>query len=115
MIVSTLSEAADTFVAALRARHAPTNTVKAYASDLRRFVQFVHSAHAEAELEQLDAVIIRSFLINSSPGMGDRPDSSANPSVSPATRRRRYGPGGSAFRTKFVNGVFNRCSGRGPC
>jgi site-specific recombinase XerD len=90
MIISALTEAVDAFVAALRARHAPTNTIKAYASDLRRFMQFVHSVHAEAELEQLDADIIRSFLINSSPGMGGRPESSVNPCVSPATRRRRY-------------------------
>jgi len=35
--VTTVVEATDLFVAALRGRHAPPNTIKAYASDLRRF------------------------------------------------------------------------------
>lgn len=109
MTTITLAEAADIFVAALRARHAPTNTVKAYTSDLRRFVQFVHSLQAataapaqpaQAELAQVDAVIIRAFL-NGSWAPGNK-DSSATASgadgdaisttktTSPSTRRRRY-------------------------
>ncbi len=35
--MTTVVEATDLFVAALRGRHAPPNTIKAYASDLRRF------------------------------------------------------------------------------
>lgn len=90
MIISTLAEASDTFVASLRTRHAPTNTIKAYASDLRRFVQFVQSVQSapdEVELAQVDADIIRSFLTNN--GIGNQLDNGAG-SGSPATRRRRY-------------------------
>lgn len=97
MITITLTEAVDTFIAALRTRHAPTNTIKAYASDLRRFVQFVHSGQsvravsAEAEMAQLDAVVVRSFLNNSgASGSGIGNDDGPESNVSPATRRRRY-------------------------
>ncbi len=65
-----LSRAADQFIATLRARHAPINTVRSYASDLRRFALV-----APADLVAIDGAVVRSFL-ESVDGQ------------SPATRRR---------------------------
>ncbi len=67
----TVVEAADLFVAALRGRYTPLNTIKAYASDLRRF-----AGAMPPDLATLDAAAIRAFLD------GDAADA--------ATRRRRY-------------------------
>jgi len=69
--MTTVVEATDLFVAALHGRHAPPNTIKAYASDLRRFAGAV-----PPDLVALDAAAIRAFL-----------DGNA---ASAATRRRRY-------------------------
>ncbi len=69
--MTTVVEATDLFVAALRGRHAPPNTIKAYASDLRRFAGAV-----PPELAALDAGAIRAFLDGDAAG--------------PSTRRRRY-------------------------
>jgi len=55
--MTTVAEAADLFVAALHGRHAPPNTIKAYASDVRRFAGAV-----PADLAALDAAAIRAFL-----------------------------------------------------
>ena len=65
-----LTRAADQFIATLRARHAPINTVRSYASDLRRFALV-----APADLVAIDGAVVRSFL-ESVDGQ------------SPATRRR---------------------------
>ena len=92
MMTITLAEAADSFVAALRSRHAPINTVKAYVSDLRRFVQFVHSSPAspaqplqaaslQIDLAQVDAAIIRAFLNIGGKGAKSRSDARARVSA----------------------------------
>lgn len=65
-----LSRAADQFIATLRVRQAPINTVRSYASDLRRFVLV-----APDDLLAIDGAVVRSFL-ESVDGQ------------SPATRRR---------------------------
>jgi site-specific recombinase XerD len=67
-----LQAAVDEYLAALRGRHAPPTTIKAYASDLRRFVNA-----APAELSRIDAEAVRAFLEHES-------------TLSPATRRRRH-------------------------
>src|SRR2546421_4004933 len=67
-----LQAAVDEYLAALRGRHAPSTTIKAYASDLRRFVNA-----APAELSRIDAEVVRAFLEHES-------------TLSPATRRRRH-------------------------
>ena len=103
MMTITLAEATDSFVAALRSRHAPINTVKAYVSDLRRFVQFVHSSQAtpaqplqaaslQIDLAQVDAAIIRAFLNIGGKGAksGSDSESKSERTISPSTRRRRY-------------------------
>ncbi len=69
--MTTVVEATDLFVAALRGRHAPPNTIKAYASDLRRFAGAV-----PPNLAALDAAAIRAFLDGDAAGA--------------STRRRRY-------------------------
>ena len=76
----TVSEAAERFVAALRARHAPPTTVKAYASDLRLFARTV-----PADLAAVAVPAIEAFLV------GDG-------AVSPATSRRRHATLASFYR-----------------
>ena len=86
--MTTVVEAADLFVAALRGRHAPPNTVKAYASDLRRFTGAV-----AADLAALDATAIRAFL-----------DSDT---ASAATHRRRYAALCSFYRWLVRQGILD--------
>ncbi|HEV3077110.1 MAG TPA: tyrosine-type recombinase/integrase [Thermoanaerobaculia bacterium] len=76
----TVDAAATDYIASLQGRHAPVATVKAYASDLRRFATGVPS-----ELTAVDAAAVRAFL----DGEQDR---------SPATRRRRHATLCSFFR-----------------
>ena len=66
------ADAVETFVASLRQRSAPVNTIKSYAHDLRLFVQAV-----PADLSTVTAEAIQAFLT------GDGHHSAA-------TRRRRY-------------------------
>lgn len=70
--MATTSEAVEQFLASLRARHAPLNTIKAYSHDLRHFLAAVPDPLAE-----VTAPPIQAFL------QGD-----GHPSV--ATRGRRY-------------------------
>jgi len=65
--MTTVVEATDLFVAALRGRHTPPNTIKAYASDLRRFVGAV-----PPDLAALDAAAIRAFLDGDAAGASTR-------------------------------------------
>ena len=67
-----LQAAVDEYLAALRGRHAPSTTIKAYASDLRRFVNT-----APAELSRIDAEVVRAFLERES-------------TLSPATRPAKH-------------------------
>ena len=66
------ADAVEVFVASLRQRSVPLNTVKSYAHDLRLFVQVV-----PADLSAITPEFIEVFL----EGSGQ---------LSPATRRRRY-------------------------
>lgn len=68
----TTSESADLYIASLRARHVPTNTIKAYTHDLRHFV-----ASVPTDLDQVTAPVIQQFL----EGDGH---------LSTATQARRY-------------------------
>jgi integrase/recombinase XerD len=68
----TVVEAVEHFVAALRGRQAPANTVKAYASDLHCFILAV-----PGELAAVDVAAIQAYL-----------ETAAGSST--ATRRRRY-------------------------
>jgi site-specific recombinase XerD len=70
--MTTTSEAVELFLASLRTRSAPANTIKAYAHDLMHFVQAVPAA-----LASVSAPAIQTFL----DGDGHH---------SPATRGRRY-------------------------
>ncbi len=70
--MATTSEAVEQFLASLRSRHAPTNTIKAYTHDLRHFL-----AAVPAQLIEVTAPLIQAFL------QGD-----GHHSV--ATRGRRY-------------------------
>jgi site-specific recombinase XerD len=70
--MATTSEAVEQFLASLRARHAPTNTIKAYTHDLRHFLAAVPTS-----LIEVTAPLIQAFL------QGD-----GHHSV--ATRGRRY-------------------------
>jgi len=70
--MTTTSEAVELFLASLRTRSAPANTIKSYSHDLRHFVQAV-----PADLASVSAPAIQTFLD------GDEHHS-------PATRRRRY-------------------------
>src|SRR6266567_5846431 len=65
-------EAVDGFIASLRARRVPANTIKAYAHDLRHFVAAVPTA-----LGEVSASLIQAFLT----GDGH---------LSPATQARQY-------------------------
>ena len=66
------ADAIEVFVASLRQRSVPVNTVKSYAHDLRLFVQVVPS-----DLSAVTPEAIEAFL-------------AGNGHLSPATRRRRY-------------------------
>jgi len=66
------ADAVEVFVASLRQRSAPVNTIKSYAHDLRLFVRAV-----PADLSTVTAEAIQAFLT----GDGH---------LSSATRRRRY-------------------------
>jgi integrase/recombinase XerD len=66
------ADAIEVFVASLRQRSVPVNTVKSYAHDLRLFVQVV-----PADLSAVTPEAIEAFL-------------AGNGHLSPATRRRRY-------------------------
>jgi integrase/recombinase XerD len=68
----TLQEAVESFLASLRARQAPSNTVKAYAHDLTHFLRAMPPA-----LEAITPTVIQAFL-----------DGDGHHSL--ATRRRRY-------------------------
>jgi len=70
--MTTTSEAVELFLASLRTRSAPANTIKSYSHDLRHFVQAV-----PADLASVSAPAIQTFL----DGDGHH---------SPATRGRRY-------------------------
>src|SRR5260370_35632293 len=52
-----LHNAVEQFLAGLRSRRAPTNTIKSYAHDLRHFVQAV-----PADLDEATALAIQAFL-----------------------------------------------------
>ncbi|MBJ7597303.1 site-specific integrase [Candidatus Nephthysia bennettiae] len=49
--------AVEEYLSALRGRHAPPTTIKAYASDLRRFL-----AVATEELARIDAGVVREMM-----------------------------------------------------
>ena len=66
------ADAVDAFVASLRQRSVPVNTIKSYAHDLRLFAQV-----APADLSTVTPATIQVFL----EGSGQ---------LSPDTRRRRY-------------------------
>lgn len=66
------ADAVETFVASLRQRSVPVNTIKSYAYDLRLFLQV-----APADLSAVTPATIETFLAGSG-------------QLSPATRRRRY-------------------------
>jgi site-specific recombinase XerD len=66
------ADAVETFVASLRQRSVPKNTIKSYAHDLHLFVQAV-----PADLATVTPDLIQAFLTH-------------NENHSPATRRRRY-------------------------
>ncbi len=66
------NQAVDAFIASLRTRNVPHNTVKSYAHDLRQF-----TAAVPAELAEVTAKSIQQFLEQQS-------------HLSPATRGRRY-------------------------
>ena len=70
--VTMTAEAVEQFLASLRARHAPVNTIKAYTHDLRHFL-----AAVPASLHDVTAPLIQAFL------EGDGHHSAA-------TRGRRY-------------------------
>jgi len=70
--MTTTSEAVDGFIASLRSRRSPANTIKAYAHDLRHFVAAVPTA-----LGEVSAPLIQQFLA----GDGH---------LSPATQARQY-------------------------
>ncbi len=55
--MTTTSEAIDLYLASLRARHVPANTIKAYTHDLRHFL-----AAVPADLAQVTASSIQQFL-----------------------------------------------------
>ncbi len=55
--MATTSEAVEQFLASLRARHAPTNTIKAYTHDLRHFL-----AAVPTPLVEVTAPLIQAFL-----------------------------------------------------
>ena len=55
--MSTTGESTDLYIASLRARHVPTNTIKAYTHDLRHFV-----ATVPTDLDQVTAPVIQEFL-----------------------------------------------------
>src|SRR2546425_1168199 len=75
-----LQAAVDEYLAAQRGRHAPSTTIKAYASDLRRFMNA-----APAELSRIDAEIVRVFLEHES-------------TLTSATRRGRHASLSAFFR-----------------
>ena len=66
------ADAVEVFVASLRQRSVPVNTIKSYAHDLRLFVRF-----APTDLPAVSAKTIQEFLASFS-------------HLSDATRRRRY-------------------------
>ncbi len=68
----TTSQAVDAYIASLRARNVPLNTIKSYAHDLRHFVMGV-----PYELGEITADVVQQFLEQQS-------------HLSPATRGRRY-------------------------
>jgi integrase/recombinase XerD len=70
--MTTASEAVEQFLASLRARRAPANTIKAYAHDLHQVL-----AAVPTQLSEVTAPLIQAFL--------DQDDQ-----LSPATRGRRY-------------------------
>lgn len=74
------ADAVEVFVASLRHRSVPVNTIKSYAHDLRLFVQV-----APADLSAVTPETIEVFL----QGSGQ---------LSPATRRRRYSTLGTFYR-----------------
>lgn len=74
-----VAEATEAFLGSLRSRQAPTNTLKAYRSDLACFARCV-----PAELGAVDVAAIRAFL-----GTGE---------VGPATSRRRHAALRSFYR-----------------
>lgn len=76
----TVADAISDFLAALRSRQAPPNTLRAYTSDLRQFARAIPE-----ELAAVDPQAIRTFL-------------DGNGTQSPATRRRRYATLCSFFR-----------------
>jgi len=80
--LTTVAEAADLFITALRGRHASPNTIKAYASDLRRFVGAM-----AADLAALDAAAIRAFLDGDTDGAAARGRRDATRRVRRAPRR----------------------------
>ena len=51
-------DAVEQFLASLRSRRAPTNTIKSYAHDLQHFVQAV-----PAVLKDVTAPVIQAFLV----------------------------------------------------
>jgi site-specific recombinase XerD len=56
-MVTTTAEAVDQFLASLRTRHAPANTLKAYAHDLRHWVAAVPEPLAEVTAQEVHAFL----------------------------------------------------------
>ena len=68
--MATTSEAVEQFLASLRARHAPANTIKAYSHDLRHFLAAVPTL-----LVEVTAPLIQAFLlVSQSPPCASRWD-----------------------------------------
>ncbi len=82
-----LADAAQAFVASLRQRSVPVNTIKSYTHDLRLFVQSM-----PADLPSVTAEAIQEFLAGFS-------------HLSDATRRRRYSTLCAFYRRLFRHGV----------
>jgi site-specific recombinase XerD len=55
--MTTTAEAVEQFLASLRTRHAPLNTIKAYTHDLRHFQAAVPSPLAEVTAPQIQAFL----------------------------------------------------------
>ena len=65
--MSAIGESVDLYIASLRARHVPANTIKAYTHDLRHFV-----ATVPADLDQVTAPVIQQFLEGDGPRVVQR-------------------------------------------
>lgn len=81
----TVNDASTRFLDALRARQAPANTIKAYASDLRQF-----TAIAPDDLDAVDTPSVQAFLQGTHQDTQHAQPAQPAQQCSPATQRRRH-------------------------